>query len=179
MPRIAVTGHLNLTPGSVPVVSHEIERVLSRIPPAELTGMSCIARGADSIFAQLVIDLGGTLEVVIPSEDYREAKVEPEHAPTFDDLRAKATTVHVMPFREAGRAAYDAANEFMLRTSDELIAVWDGHRGVDPGSTASAVESARRRGLPVRVIWPDGAAREADGPVAAPRHDVTGPRTTA
>jgi hypothetical protein len=31
---------------------------------------------------------------------------------------------------------------------------------MDKGSTASVVKAARERGLPVDVIWPNGAARE-------------------
>src|SRR5207245_1835073 len=92
----------------------------------DLVGISCIARGADSIFAQAVLDLGGKLEVVLPCRHYREQKVKPDHAPQFDDLLGRATIVHVLPFDEANRDAYEKANELLLSSGERLIAVWDG-----------------------------------------------------
>jgi hypothetical protein len=121
--------------------------------------ISCVARGADSIFAQAVLDAGGKLAVVLPSADYRERKVKPDHAAQFDDLVRRAATVRVMAFEEANRAAYEAANRVLLSSCDRLFAVWDGQAGMDKGSTASVVAEARERGVPVEIIWPAEAAR--------------------
>jgi hypothetical protein len=66
-----------------------------------------------------------------------------------------------MPFAEANRDAYEAANEALLTACDRLFAVWDGQGGVDKGSTVSVVLAARSRGIPVSVIWPNGVARES------------------
>jgi hypothetical protein len=85
--------------------------------------------------------------------------VKPDHLPTFDRLMDAATVVHVMPFASANREAYEAANEAMLAASDQFYAVWDGQNPVDQGGTGAVVTAARSRGLPVRIIWPDGARR--------------------
>ena len=159
MPRIAITGHMNLTADSVPLVYQAITGALASYASHELTGISCIARGADSIFAQAVLDVGGKLEVVLPAAGYREKKVEPDQAPQFDELMRQATMVRVMPYEEANRVAYEATNEVLASTCDTLFAIWDGQSGVDKGSTASVVEYARSRGVPVEVIWPEGASR--------------------
>jgi hypothetical protein len=159
VPRIAVTGHMNLTPASVPLVYNAVAEALVPYLTDKLIGISCIARGADSIFAEAVLDAGGILEVVLPSTNYRGQKVKPDHAPQFDELVRRATTVREMPFDEANRVAYEAANEALLSASDRLFAIWDGQGGVDKGSTASVVTEARSRGLPVEIIWPQGAAR--------------------
>ena len=151
---------MNVTAASVSLIYDAITEALARNSKDELIGISCIARGADSIFAQAVLDSGGALEVVLPSTNYRERKVKPDHAPQFDELIRQAATVCVMPFDEANRVAYEAANEALLSTCDRLFAVWDGQAGVDKGSTASVVTEARERGIPVDVIWPDGAARD-------------------
>lgn len=161
MPRISITGHMNLTADSVPLVHQAISDALAPYAGNELTGVSCIARGADSIFAQVVLDLGGRLEVVLPAAGYRDNKVKPDHAQQFDELIRRATTVRTMPFAEANRTAYEAANEVLVTTCDALFAVWDGQTGVDKGSTGSVVAYARARGVPVQVIWPDGARRDA------------------
>ncbi|GAA2880923.1 hypothetical protein GCM10010517_43710 [Streptosporangium fragile] len=159
MLRIGVTGHMNLTPNAARLVFDALRSHLVEIAD-EVTGVSCIARGADSLFAEAVLETGGALEVVLPSRDYRDTKVNPDHAEQFDRLLSKATRVRTMDFSRASREAYVAANEAMLGSVDELVAVWDGQPAVDRGGTASVVANARQRGVRVTVIWPEGAARE-------------------
>ncbi len=141
------------------LVYQAVTDALSPYAGDELTGISCIARGADSVFAQAVLDVGGKLEVVLPAAGYREQKVKSDHAPQFDELLRRATTVRVMPFTEANRAAYEAANDVLVSTCDTLFAVWDGQSGADQGGTASVVEYARSGGVPIEIIWPQRAAR--------------------
>ncbi|MCZ2523754.1 hypothetical protein [Streptomyces sp. HB2AG] len=163
MAVVAVTGHMDLTEGSVPLVRHallDLLGLLGREADGRLTGVSCIAAGADSLFAEAVLDLGGRLVVVLPSADYREAKVGPDFAERFDRLHRAAAEVVVMPFAEAGRDAYEAANDELLRRADRLVAVWDGRPGNGRGGTADTVAAARAAGLPVEVVWPHGAARK-------------------
>nr|AHE14533.1 hypothetical protein asmbl_8 [uncultured bacterium] len=159
MHRIGVTGHMNLTPATAALVEEAIRKALVPYAGEGITGVSCLAAGADTIFAEVVLDLGGTLEVVLPASDYREHKVKPDHAPRFDALIRRATNVRVMPHTESNRHAYEAANEALLRSCDRLFAVWDGKAPVDQGGTAAVVSQARSLGLPVEVIWPDGAER--------------------
>ncbi|MGV9924503.1 hypothetical protein [Nocardia rhamnosiphila] len=151
-----MTGHMNITEETAVLVREELTRRLADV--SDLVGVSCIARGADSVFARAVLELGGGLEVVLPSRNYREAKVKPDHAPAFDELVARASEVRVMDFEEAGREAYEAANEALLGSADRLVAVWDGEGG-EAGGTGSVVKLARERGVPVDVVWPEGAAR--------------------
>ncbi|MBF4995950.1 hypothetical protein IRT45_02140 [Nocardia sp. BSTN01] len=156
MVRIGVTGHMDITHDTRRLVYEKITRLLARWD--DVTGISCIARGADSVFAQAVLDSGGRLEVVIPSRNYREKKVGPDHAPVFDELSERAEVVNVMPFDNTGPEAYGAANEAVVGTCDRLVAVWDGQPGERSG-TGSVVKFARERGVPVDVVWPEGARR--------------------
>ncbi|WP_254205681.1 hypothetical protein [Nocardia alni] len=150
---------MNLTADTAPLVYAEITRQITAAGQADdVVGVSCIARGADSVFAQAVLDAGGRLEVVLPSRNYRERKVKPDHAPVFDELLKRADTVRVMDFDEAGVEAYEAANEAVVGSCDRLIAVWDGQAGERSG-TGSVVALARERGLPVEIVWPEGAQR--------------------
>lgn len=157
--RIAVTGHMNITGETASLVRDAIRKHLEQLDE-EIIGISCIARGADSVFAKAVLDVGGSLEVILPSSDYREAKVKPDHAPLFDELIAKADVVRALPYQTANRDAYVAANNLMLEEADELVAVWDGQPSPDRGGTAGTVADAKDRGLAVTVIWPRGAVRE-------------------
>lgn len=159
MVRIGVTGHMNITEATVPLVYEAISKILGGDTVSGLVGVSCIARGADSVFARAVLDAGGSLEVVLPSRNYRERKVKPVHSELFDKLLSSASKVHMMDFDDAGREAYEAANEAMLSSCTRLVAVWDGDVS-QPGGTGTVVELARERGVPVEIVWPDGAARD-------------------
>src|SRR5262249_20114982 len=145
----------------IPLIYGAIVDALAPFADQNLVGISCIAAGADSIFAEAVLSVGGELEVVIPSSDYRARKVQPDHAAQFDNLINRASKVRVMPFDVSNREAYEAANDVLLSTCDQLFAIWDGGTAVDKGGTGSVVEEARSRGLPVTIIWPTGAGRKS------------------
>ncbi|MDX3224395.1 hypothetical protein [Streptomyces sp. ME19-01-6] len=162
MTTIAVTGHMDLTDESVPLVRAELDKTLAAYDSASLVGVSCIAKGSDSLFAEAVLAAGGSLIVVIPSQDYRRAKVKPDHAETFDRLVQAADEVLVMPHETANRQAYEAANAVLLERADRLVAVWNGQPpGGKGGGTADVVYEAREAGVPVDVVWPEGASRRA------------------
>ncbi|MFE3196286.1 hypothetical protein ACFXHA_45325 [Nocardia sp. NPDC059240] len=150
---------MNITADTATLVYDEIAQLLTEAAQnGELTGISCIARGADSVFAQAVLDAGGRLEVVLPCRNYREQKVKPDHVEQFDELLSRATTVHVLEFDVAGREAYEAANELLVGSSDRLVAVWDS-KPSEQGGTGTVVELAQKKGVPVTIVWPTGAER--------------------
>jgi hypothetical protein len=158
VPRIGITGHANLTADSEQLVAAGIRSALEN-HPGELIGVTCLARGADQVFARIVLELGGSVEVVLPAEDYRGNTVEPGNLADFDELLGKAARVHTMDFTKSGSAAYMAASEYVLDHVDAVVAVWDGLPGRN-GGTADVVVAARARALPVTVVWPPGARRE-------------------
>ena len=157
MLRVAVSGHRDLPAGTVRLVDEAIRLALSD-HAVEVTGLSCLADGADQIFARAVLDLGGDIEAVVPAEQYRNGLPAHAHG-EYDRLLAKAVAVHRLPFTESTSEAHMAASELMIGEADELFAVWDCKPARGDGGTADVVAYARERGLPVRVIWPDGARR--------------------
>ena len=157
MPRVAVSGHRDLSAGTERLVDEAIRSALSD-RAVDVTGLSCLADGADQIFARVVLDLGGDIEAVVPAEQYRDGLPSQAHE-DYDWLLAKAVNVHRLPFTESTSEAHMAASKLMISLADELYAVWDGRPARGYGGTADVVAYARERGLPVRVIWPDGARR--------------------
>lgn len=107
MTTIAVTGHMDLSESTVPLVQEELRSLLQK-HEGELVGVTCLARGSDTLFAEAVIAAGGRLVVILPSQDYRQAKVKPDHAPTFGRLAAAADVV-TMPHETGNREAYEAS----------------------------------------------------------------------
>ena len=165
--RVGVTGHIYLTPETARRVAGMLREYLiamiehAGIQPNAVTGVSCLAPGADLLFADAVLALGGVLEVILPSADYREAVHGPEGLGAFDELLHRASVVSATRRPTAGPEAYAAANEAMLETIDYLFAVWDGLPCANIGGTSHVVEIACARNIPVSVIWPPGARRRA------------------
>ena len=158
MPRIAISGHRGLPGPTADLVDKAIRAALAEHTP-DATGISCVADGADRIFARAVTDLGGTLEVIIPAARYR-AGLPAEAQPEYDRLLALAAAVRCMPFTESTSESHMEASKAMIDQADELFAVWDGQPARAYGGTADVVAYARELGTPVRVIWPHGAERD-------------------
>lgn len=157
MPRIAISGHRGLSAATTALVDQAIRTALADHRGTS-TGLSNLADGADQIFARAVLDTGGTLEAFIPARRYRAGLPQEAHR-GYDDLLARASAVHDLPFIESTSESHMAASKLMIDSADELFAVWDGQPARAYGGTADVVAYARERGTPVRVIWPEGAQR--------------------
>lgn len=156
--RLAVTGHRTLPPAARPFVETRLRTLLTRYEPARLIGLTCLAAGADHLFARLVLQAGGTLEVVVPSRDYRR-HLAPQFRGRYDGLLAVAGVRHELDVDHASPRAYMDAGIVMLERADALIAVWDGEPSRGLGGTGDVVAHARSLGLPVTVLWPSGVRR--------------------
>jgi hypothetical protein len=156
--RIAISGHRGL-PGATADLVEKAIRVALEEAGSVVTGISCMADGADQIFARAVTDLGGCLEAIIPALPYRDG-LPADSRTEYDRLLAKAAEVCRLPFDQPTAESFMVASELMIDTADELYAVWDGEPARGYGGTADVVAYARERGKPVSVIWPDGAYRD-------------------
>jgi hypothetical protein len=160
--RIAVSGHRGLPVPTARLVDAALRAELARWVArgdGNLVGITSLADGADQLFARAILDAGGALEVIIPAEQYR-AGLPPACWPEYDALLARAATVTQLGRVESDAEAHMDASEAMLKRADVLFAVWDGKPARGYGGTADVVAEARKEGLPVVVLWPDGARRD-------------------
>jgi hypothetical protein len=156
MTRLGITGHRGLSAELEAEVDRMIRAAVER--GGDLVGVSCLADGADAVFAQAVLDVGGSLVAVLPAVEYRQSLPE-DYRPVYDRLLARAGKVVQLPFVTPDPGAYLEAGMRLVEESDSLLAVWDGLPGRGPGGTADVVAYARSRGVPVTVLWPEGAVR--------------------
>ena len=155
--RFGVTGHRVLPPSVVECAVRHWIRVLPA--DAQLYGVSNLADGADQLFAAHVLAAGGTLEVVLPCEGYAGSLIADESRARFENLRRAAASVLTMPYPGPSDQAFLAAGQALVDRCDHLFAVWDGRPARGLGGTADIVTYARARGLPVTVLWVEGALR--------------------
>jgi len=157
--RIAITGHRGLPAATECLVDQAIREQLAAYPGSDLVGVSNLADGTDQLFAQAVLDAGGQLSVIVPAAKYREGLPESAHA-AYDSLLSKASRVDCLNRVESTEDAHMEASKAMLDRADRLFAVWDGKPARGYGGTADVVAEARHCGIPVTVIWPEGASRD-------------------
>jgi len=158
MVRIACSGHRGLPEATERLVAEALVSELGA-RTGELVGLSCLADGADTLFAQALLDAGGTLIAGVPAAQYRAGLPQWHHA-TYDTLWARASELIQLDHVESTSESHMAASERMLSEADELVAVWDGQPARGYGGTADVVDTAKQHGVPVTVIWPDGATRD-------------------
>jgi hypothetical protein len=154
--RIGVTGHIRLTRGSARPIYRAIKAELrARSRGGALHGVTCLADGADSLFARAVRDLHGTYDVVLPDP--------PRRRRSFRRLLGGARSVRGVAADPRPEMRYAAASAEVLDACDLLMAVWDGTDDGAWGGTAHTVARARELGKEVAVVWPRKAKRRYVG----------------
>lgn len=144
--RIGITGHQKLRRSSDwDWVHSETRKVLFNCAPP-LIGISSLAAGADQLFAEAVLESGGTLEAVIPFADYETTFSEPEDRNTYQTLVASASNVEVLARMGSDQESYLMAGKRVVERADVLLAIWDGLPAVGLGGTADVVQYARDQG---------------------------------
>jgi hypothetical protein len=150
MTRLAVTGHRGLSEKTPALVDAALRSEISkRAEGSALVGLSCIADGADALFARAILDHGGTLHVIVPAHMYRDGLPQDHHA-TYDALMADAAEIIRLDYVKSDSNAHMDASPRMLADADELLAIWDGQPARGQGGTADVVYAARDQGIPVR-----------------------------
>ncbi|GAB3932827.1 hypothetical protein [Micromonospora vulcania] len=159
--RVGITGHTNLTPATERLVYDALRAELRRISERPVRGVTCLAAGADQIFARAVLATGGAYEVILPAPDYRDQAIPPAGRAAFDELLGQAAEVVHTGCQHSGTPAYVAANRELLHRVHRLVAVWDGEPGCHEAATDRTVDRARQRHISTTILWPPGARRTA------------------
>ncbi len=159
MTRLAITGHRGLPTDVTRLVDAALREEISKFAATDLVGLSCLADGADTLFACAVLDHGGSLIAIVPATLYRDG-LPAEHHSVYDALFEQADQVIRLDHVESDSQAHMDASQRMIDESDRLLAVWDGQPARGYGGTADVVHAAHERGVPVTVVWPEGARRD-------------------
>src|SRR5215472_13409174 len=151
---VGISGHQAFDAPTTELVREAFRELLADGPVA---GITCLAAGADQIFAETVLELGGRILVICPCRRYEEAFLDEAGRAGYRSLLAAASDLVTMPFDEPSDDAFWSAGRELVDRSDHLIAVWDGRQVGGPGGTAGVVAYARSLGKQVSIVWPDGA----------------------
>lgn len=155
---IVAVGHADLTAATLELVQAELRERLGHVVE-EGAGLVRAGAGLPVAFGRAVRAAGRRLVVLLPARHDAPA-VLPEHdRGGAAELLMLAEEVRLLDFDPADRHARIGADERLVSVSRSVLAVWDGSPSDGTDATAHLVAFARSRGIPVDVVWPDGAAR--------------------
>lgn len=124
-------------------------------------GWSSLAVGADQLFAETVLSLGGSLMTVVPGDWYEECYRSPAALARYRDLLSRGGAIELDGLQ--GEEAFLQAGRKVADESDVLIAIWDGQPAKGKGGTGDIVDYARQLGKPVYRIDPVRCERRCLG----------------
>jgi hypothetical protein len=183
---VGVTGHRAevLPEATVPVLRERIRDVLQQIEqaghnllkkergcfaplPPKLRFVSPVADGADQIAAEVALELGWELQVILPFERsaYRASLASHDARERFDELLDRATCRLELPGDPSHTLdAYVMTGRATVAHCDILNAVWDGLPPRGRGGTGEVVQLALTRGTAIihvplaaggdtRILW--------------------------
>jgi hypothetical protein len=154
---IGVTGHRDLRADELPEVRKRVRALFvdlqERYPTRKLRLLSPLAEGADRLVANIAVELGMELSVVMPMPRfiYETEFTSTESVAEFDELYAQADDVFELPIArngtvesisQPGRARdlqYAQSGVFLSAHCHILLALWDGKTSGQLGGTAQVV----------------------------------------
>lgn len=152
--KLGITGHQALGDDeAIGWIRHELRLAIQGTAPP-LKGISCLAEGADQLFSEVVLELGGVIHAVIPFPDYDDAFTNVLAKENYQRLRKLSATEEVLPLAQSWEESFFAAGKHVTDTSDKLIAVWDGLPAQGLGGTADIVRYAQMRKIPIIQVNP-------------------------
>jgi len=152
--RIGITGHQRLTGDSAwSWVEQAIGGLLDR-QPRPVVGVTCLAVGADQIFARLVLERGGDLYVVVPFPGYERSFQEQHGREEYKRLLGRASEVETLPPQATDEESYFAAGKRVVDLSEVMLAVWNGEEAAGLGGTGDVVAYALTHGRRIHHINP-------------------------
>ncbi len=133
---------------------------------ARLVGISSIASGADTLFAEELArrDAPWLLLLPFPLDNFRN-DFEPDEWARVEAVLPRALSTQVEPQTERRDDAYLTCGHRTVDESDVLIALWNGDPAAGVGGTADVVAYARAQQKP--LLW----IHEPSGEITAERLD--------
>jgi len=155
---VGVTGHQNMPAAAATYVRGKLASRLVSIN--DLEGVCSLAAGADQLFADIVLDHGGKLRVVIPSHGYEGTFQTDADRSRYLRLLGVASKRICLDYPKPSEDAFFAAGRAVVDMCDYLIAIWDGEKARGHGGTADIVAYAGKRKKRTEIIWPKGITRD-------------------
>ncbi|MBC8470876.1 MAG: hypothetical protein H8D56_15495 [Planctomycetes bacterium] len=139
--RIGITGHQNL--GSEVRVGWVCRELSYAVKKYNVTkGITCLAAGADQIYAEILKGENIPYIVVVPSDSYEKTFGDISSLEKYQILLKKANRIIKLKFNEPNEIAFFEAGKKVVNLSRVIFAIWNGKKAKGLGGTADVVKYA-------------------------------------
>lgn len=151
--KIGFTGHQKI--GSEQVVDWVCAALSAQVEQHCVTyGYTCLAAGADQLFAEILRKKKIPFSTLIPCEGYETTFDNPSDLSNYYRLLSFAIESIQIGSGPPGEVAYYNAGKEIVRRSELVFAVWDGEKAKGLGGTGDIVIYAIDNGKTVVHINP-------------------------
>lgn len=141
--KIGIAGHQNLGDSSTIVwVRHILENLIMEYPASR--GFTCLAMGADQLFADLLTHHRIPFTAVIPCAGYENVFKTEKARNEYNKFLKLADAVIRLEFPYPSEEAFYEGGKEVVKCSDVLFAIWNGKPARGLGGTADIVQFARK-----------------------------------
>ncbi|MBP8806154.1 MAG: hypothetical protein KBG48_20810 [Kofleriaceae bacterium] len=138
---VGVTGHQDLGgPVGFAWVRRALADQVAQCHPT--SGLTCLAAGADQVFADVLDAAGIPFEVVVPCTGYEDSFASLEARSAFESLLQHGRHVVRLPYPAPSEEAFFAAGRYIVAHCELLFAVWNGLPARGLGGTGDVVAYA-------------------------------------
>ena len=150
--KIGITGHQDLgNTDSIDWLKKELIFEFNNIKISK--GYSCLARGADQLFVELLFELNIPYVAVIPCKNY-ESTFDVEFINKYFLLRNKAERLDELNFEEPSEIAFYQAGKKVTDYSDILFGIWNEQSAKGLGGTGDIIEYAKSINREIIILNP-------------------------
>ena len=155
--KVAISGHMNLPADAIGTLRDRLHDYLSEAQKKyrNIRGITCLAPGADQLFAEVCFELNIPYKVILPCADYSTIISDDDQRKAYFSALERASYMQRQNYQEGSGMAYWDASQKMIIEADLLIAIWNEEAAKGHGGTADVVKLAQDADKPVIILNPD------------------------
>ena len=139
--KTGLTGHQNIgSKSDIDWVRIQLEKQIELYNVTE--GFSCLAVGADQLYAEILNEKKIALTAIIPSEEYKKTFNNNNQLLNYERLLSTAKKTVKLDYSSPTEEAFHAAGKEVVKRSDMIFAIWNGKKAKGLGGTADIVDFA-------------------------------------
>jgi len=152
--RIGISGHQRLSNPDDWEWVRQVMRACLALLPQPAVGVTSLAVGADTLFAEIVLALGGALEVVVPFSGYEDKFASDAERQKYLSYLACAGKVEILPRHNTDEESYYAAGKRVVDLSQLVVLCWDGKPAAGLGGTGDIAKYVQLQRKPTVHLNP-------------------------
>ena len=139
--KVGITGHQNLIDtATIDWLTKEVENEIKKMKIEE--AYSCLAIGADQLFAKIILAHKISLIAIIPCREY-EQTFNSDDIEIYKSFINHATNKIQLAFDSPSEEAFYEAGKTVIKNSDVIFAFWNNLPAKGLGGTADIVSYAK------------------------------------